>query len=131
MVLSVSVRLALRRRNVFRKNADQTRFLPRCLVEPCERHGFDKLAMRLKLSRHIPLSAPPATNQVTKRGIADLALHDLLSISHRELEDHQIGIIPNSLGSRQGHEPGLSKSPFKRTAKWTRPSKLPLSIFFR
>jgi hypothetical protein len=41
-----------------------------------------------------------------KRGIADLALNNLLAIPHRELEHHQIAIIPNSLGSRQGHEPG-------------------------
>src|SRR6478609_7231843 len=72
----------------------------------CGGYSLDKLAVRLKLSRHIPLPAPPATSQVTKRGIADLALHNLLAIPHRELEHHQIGIIPYSLASRQRHEPG-------------------------
>jgi hypothetical protein len=30
----------------------------------------------------------------------------LLAIPHRELERHQVGIIPNGLASRQRHEPG-------------------------
>jgi hypothetical protein len=76
------------------------------LVELLGRYSFDKLAMRLKLSRQIPRRAPPTTSQVTKRGIADLALHNLLAIPHRELERHQAGIIPNGLASRQRHEPG-------------------------
>jgi hypothetical protein len=62
--------------------------------------------MGLKFSRQIPRRAPPTTRQVTKRGIADLALHNLLAIPHRELEHHQIGIVPNSLTSRQRHKPG-------------------------
>jgi hypothetical protein len=61
--------------------------------------------MRLKLSRQFP-RPPPTTSQVTKRGVADLALHNLLAIPHRELEHHQVGIIPNGLASRQRHEPG-------------------------
>jgi hypothetical protein len=93
-------------RNVFRKNADQHRFLPWCLVKLFGRYSLDKLAMRLKLSPQIPRPAIPTTSQVTKRGMADLALHNLLAIPHRELERHQIGIIPNSLTSRQRHEPG-------------------------
>ena len=70
------------------------------------RDRFDKLAMRLKLSRRVPPRAPPTTSQITKRGIADLALHNLLAIPHREFEHHQIGIIPKGLTSRQRHEPG-------------------------
>src|SRR6476660_1092126 len=66
-----------------------------------------QLAMRLKLSRQIPRrAASPTTSQVTKRGFADLARHNLLAIPHRELEHHQIGIIPNGLFTRQRHEPG-------------------------
>jgi len=61
--------------------------------------------MRLKFSRQIPPRAPPTISQVTKRGIADLALHNLLAVPHRELEHHQIGIIPNGLTSRQRHNP--------------------------
>src|SRR5437773_11407539 len=57
-------------------------------------------------SPQIPRRAPPTISQVTKRGIADLALHNLFAIVHRELEHHQIGIIPNDLTSRQRHEPG-------------------------
>src|SRR6476659_4081063 len=104
--LSWNVLLLLRcvARNVFRKNADQPRFLTRCLVELRGRYSFDKLAMGLKLSRQFPCRPPPTTSQVTKRGIADLALHNLLAIPHRELEHHQIGIIPNGLASRQRHE---------------------------
>jgi hypothetical protein len=57
------------------------------LVELCGRYSFDKLAMRLKLSRQIPRRATgPPTSQVTKCGPADLALHNLLAIPHRELE---------------------------------------------
>jgi hypothetical protein len=89
------------------------------LVELFGRYSFDKLAMGLKLNRQFPCRAPPTTSQVTKRGIADLALHNLLAIPHRELERHQVGIIPNGLGSRQRHEPG-SFSPLKRTAMWGR-----------
>jgi hypothetical protein len=33
--------------------------------------------------------------------MADLTLHDALAIPHRELEGHQLGIIANSLASRQ------------------------------
>jgi hypothetical protein len=68
------------------------------------RDGFDKLAMRFKFSPQIPRRASRTISQVIKRGIADLALHNLLS--HRELEHHQIGIISKSLTSRQQHEPG-------------------------
>jgi hypothetical protein len=70
------------------------------LVELFERYCFDKLAMRFKLSWQIPLPGPPTTSQVTKRGIADLALHSLIAIPHRELKHHQVGIIPNNLASR-------------------------------
>jgi hypothetical protein len=90
------------------------------LVELFGRYSLDKLAMGLKLSRQIPRRAPPTTSQVTKRGMADLALHNLLAIPHRELERHQIGIIPNSLTSRQRHEPGSSNGPLKRSARWAR-----------
>jgi hypothetical protein len=77
------------------------------LVELFGRYSLDKLTMRLKLSRQIPRrAASPTTSQVTKRGFADLALHSLLAIPHRELEHHQIGIIPNGLSTRQRHEPG-------------------------
>jgi hypothetical protein len=62
--------------------------------------------MRLKFSRQIPRRTPPTISQVTKRGMADLALHNLLAVPHRELEHHQIGIIPNGLASRQRHGPG-------------------------
>jgi hypothetical protein len=48
------------------------------------------------------------SSQVTKRGNANLALHNLLSIPHREPECHQVGIIPNGLSSRQRHEPAFS-----------------------
>ena len=67
-----------------------------CSVELGGRYRFDKLAMRLKLSRQIPrrASGPPAS-QVIKCGPADLALHNLLAIPHRELERHQVGIISN------------------------------------
>src|SRR6185436_7584116 len=65
--------------------------------------------MRLKLSRQIPSrdSGRP-TGQVNKCGPADLALHNLLAILHREPERHQVSIIPNSLTSRQRHEPASS-----------------------
>jgi len=98
-------------RNVFRKNADQPRFLTRCLVEQFGRLSFDKLAMRLKFSPQIPRRALPTISQVTKRGPADLALHNLLAIPHREFEHHQIGIIPNGLASRQRHGPGSFQWP--------------------
>ena len=91
--------------NVFRKNADQPRFIMGYLVELFGRYSFDKPAMRLKFSPQFPRRAP-ATSQVTKRSIADLALHNLLAIPHRELERHQIGVVPNSLASRQRHEAG-------------------------
>jgi hypothetical protein len=52
----------------------QPRFVPRCLVELFGRYSLDELAMRLKLSPQIPRPAIPTTSQVTKRGIADLAL---------------------------------------------------------
>ena len=74
------------------------------LVELFGRYSFDKLAMRLKFSLQFPRPSS-TTGQVTKRSIADLALHDLLAIPHRELERHQIGVMPNSLASRQRHEP--------------------------
>ena len=62
--------------------------------------------MRLKLSRQIPRrDTGRPTGQVNKCGPADLALHDLLAILHREPERHQVSIIPNSLTSRQRHEP--------------------------
>ena len=48
------------------------------------------------------------SSQVTKRGNANLALHNLLPIPHREPECHQVGIIPNGLASRQRHEPAFS-----------------------
>ena len=38
--------------------------------------------------------------------MADLALHNLLTIPHRVLEHHQIAIIPDNLTSRQRREPG-------------------------
>jgi len=75
------------------------------LVELFGRDGFDELAMRLKFSPQIPPRSPPTTSQVTKRSIADLALHNLVAIPHGELERHQIGIIPNNLTSRQRHNP--------------------------
>ena len=81
------------------------------MVELFGRYSLDKLAMRLKLSRQILRPAPPTTSQVTKRGMADLALHNMLAIPHRELERHQIGIIPNSLTSRQRYEPGSFQWP--------------------
>jgi hypothetical protein len=63
--------------------------------------------MGLKFSQQIPRRGPvPTTRQVTKCGMADLALHNLLTIPHRVLEHHQIGIIPDNLTSRQRHEPG-------------------------
>jgi hypothetical protein len=75
------------------------------LVELCGRYRFDKLPMSLKLSRQIPRRASgPPTSQVTQRGPADLALHNMPAIPHRELERHQVGIITNSLTSRQRHE---------------------------
>ena len=51
--------------------------------------------MRLKLSRQIPC-APSTTSQVTKRGMADLALHNLPTIPHRRLERHQVSILTAS-----------------------------------
>jgi hypothetical protein len=94
------------------------------LVELFGRYGFDKLAMGLKLSRQIPRRAPPTTSQVTKRGIADLALHNLLAIPHRKLECHQIGIIPNGLASRQRHEPGsFPMAQWKLTARRAPPAE--------
>ena len=51
-------------------------------------------------------SACPTISQVAKRGSANLALHNLLSIPHRKLERHQVGIIPNGLSCPQRHEPG-------------------------
>ena len=84
------------------------------------RYSFDKLSVRLKLSRQIPRRAP--RNLVTKRGTADLTLHNLLAISHRELERHQVDIILNGLATR-------SSSPLKdrevarqRTPACRRPS---------
>src|SRR3954451_15087786 len=62
--------------------------------------------MGLEFSKQVPLRASPAISQVTKRGSANLALHNLLSIPHRKLERHQVGIIPNGLSSPQRHEPG-------------------------
>jgi hypothetical protein len=76
------------------------------LVELFRRYSFDKLTVRLKLSRQIPRRVPPTASQVTKRGPADLASHNLLAIPHRELERHQLGIVPNGLATRQRHEPG-------------------------
>src|SRR6188474_3759154 len=38
--------------------------------------------------------------------MADLALHNALAIPHRELESHQLGIIADSVASRQRHERG-------------------------
>jgi hypothetical protein len=62
--------------------------------------------MRLKLSRQIPRRATGRpTGQINECGPADLALHNLLAILHRETERHQVSIIPNSLTSRQRHEP--------------------------
>src|SRR3954467_6427195 len=93
-------------RNVFRKNANQPRFSIGCSVELCGRYRLDTFAMRLKLSRQIPhRAAGRPTGQVKKCGPADLALHNLLAISHRELERHQVSIIPNSLTSLQRHGP--------------------------
>ena len=94
------------RRNVFRKNTDRPRFLIGRLVEQCGRYGFDQPAMGLKFSKQVPLRASPAISQVAKRGSANLALHNLLSIPHRKLERHQVGIIPNGLSCPQRHEPG-------------------------
>ena len=65
-----------------------------------------KLAMRFKFNLQIPRRTPPTISQVTKRGIADLALHNLFTISHRELEHHQGCIVANSLPSRQRHKRG-------------------------
>jgi len=62
--------------------------------------------MGLKFSKQVPLRASPTISQVAKRGSANLALHNLLSIPHRKLERHQVGIIPNGLSSPQRHEPG-------------------------
>jgi hypothetical protein len=76
------------------------------LVEQDGRYSFDQLAIGLEFSPQVPRRASPTTSQVTKRGNANLALHNLLPIPHRELERHQVGIIPNSLTSRQRHEPG-------------------------
>jgi hypothetical protein len=90
---------------VFRKNANQPRFLIWRLVEQCGRYSFDQFAMRLEFSPQIPHGAPPTISQVTKRRDANLALHYLLPIPHRELERHQVGIIPNGLSSRQRHKP--------------------------
>jgi hypothetical protein len=69
------------------------------------RYGFDKLAVRLKLSRHIPLPAPPATSQVTKRGIADRALHNLLAILHRELNAIKSASYPTASPRVSGMNP--------------------------
>jgi hypothetical protein len=44
-------------------------------------------------------------SQVTKRGSANLALHNLLPIPHRELEGHQRGIKSNGRSARQRREP--------------------------
>src|SRR3954453_23949854 len=63
----------------------------------------------LEFSKQVPLRASPAISQVAKRGSANLALHNLLSIPHRK---HQVGIIPNGLSSPQWHEPG----PFAQAA---------------
>jgi hypothetical protein len=62
-------------------------------------------------ARHIPLPAPQATSQVTKRGIADLALHNLRAIPHRELEHHQIGIIANAVTRVSGINPAPFQQP--------------------
>jgi hypothetical protein len=74
-------------RNVFRKNTDHPRFLIG-LVEQCGRYGFDQYAIGLKFSKQVPLRASPTISQVAKRGSANLALHNLLSIPHRKLERH-------------------------------------------
>jgi hypothetical protein len=86
------------------------------LVEQFGRLSFDKLAMSLKLRRQISRRATATTSQVTKRGMADLALHNLLAISHRKFEHHRIVIIANGLASRQRHEPG--SFPVEATARW-------------
>jgi len=75
------------------------------LVEQDGRYSLDQLAIGLEFSLEVPLRASPTISQVTKRGDANLALHYLLPIPHRELERHQVGITPNGLSSRQRHEP--------------------------
>jgi hypothetical protein len=75
------------------------------LVEQDGRYSFDQLAIGLEFSPQVSRRASPTISQVTKRGNANLALHYLLPIPHRELERHQVGIIPNGLSSRQRHEP--------------------------
>jgi hypothetical protein len=63
--------------------------------------------MRLKLSRQIPRGdTGRPTGQINKRGPADLAMHNLLAVLHREPERHQAGIIPNNLTSRERHGSG-------------------------
>ena len=90
---------------MFRKNADHPRFHIGGSVEQCGRDSFNQLAIGLEFSPQVPRRAPPTISQVTKRGNANLALHNFLPIPHRELERHQGGIIPNGLTSRQRHAP--------------------------
>jgi|SRR5215212_8520500 len=94
--------------NVFRKNANHPRFLIGWLIEQCGRYSFDQTTVRLKFSPQIPRRAPPTISQATKRGNANLALHNLLPVSHRKPERHQFGIIPDGLSSRQRHESASS-----------------------
>ena len=107
--------------NMFRKNADHPRFHIGGSVEQCGRDSFDQLAIGLEFSLQVPRRAPPTISKVTKRGNANLALHNLLPIPHRELERHRVGIIPNGLSSRQRHEPASLPMDFlSKTVRRTR-----------
>src|SRR3954454_9712927 len=74
--------------------------------------------MGLKFRKQGPFRASPTISQVAKRGSANLALHNLLSIPHRKLERHQVGIIPNGLSCRQRHEPGPLSDEQAGRATW-------------
>ena len=106
---------------MFRKNADHPRFHIGGSVEQDGRYSFDQLAIGLKFSPQVPCRASPTISQVTKRGNANLALHNLLPIPHRELERHRDGIIPNGLSSRQRHEPVSFPMPLEAAAGFLLP----------